>query len=527
MPRLPKLGFVFLFAAAAATVAGGETFLIAPDDAPHYQLHNLRIEDDRFGRTALVFDYTRTREGTGPVRVAGRSDNGPLQISFGPNLDRASGEVRLGKMFRSEGGGYNYEFYFVSPAYWAGDFYGNCLISNKVRMGSPGPSISARPWNAEERGAYEKQQLADTPPSSPPDGYEAVTAGTKLVPGMPILAGRYADWAEAEVLALGPASRVTIRYADQETADTVDRDRWLAVDPADLRRAKSDPGAFRPSMRVLPGGEHPLPRDAEPIAARLELSEGVPLLLCRAGQWEDVFVLEDRGPTITVRYDESIAKFDRNHKRTELAIRSDTLAKLQSPGGARRFAKAFDEEDQYEEREITISAEDEWGRRRDTTYHVHDRNHPIKARIPPGAVPAPTDVELPEGVPVAYCWAREWQAATLLADRGRKLIVREDDHPGGFAWRLKRDQVIIEKNTLRKIARKQRAKTADLKQTLRTWTDASGEHKVEARFVRLVDGKVTLKTDAGREIKLPLDRLCDEDQELLKAVGPATDNPFE
>jgi len=136
-------------------------------------------------------------------------------------------------------------------------------------------------------------------------------------------------------------------------------------------------------------------------------------------------------------------------------------------------------------------------------------------------------MELPQGLPVAYCWARSWQAATLIEDHGPKLIVKENDNVSSFVWRLDREQVIIQDKTLRKLKRQQVAKAVDLKKKLRAWTDRSGQHKIEARLVRIADSKVTLKTDQGREITLPLAKLSDEDQKLVEAIEPEVDNPFE
>ncbi len=67
------------------------------------------------------------------------------------------------------------------------------------------------------------------------------------------------------------------------------------------------------------------------------------------------------------------------------------------------------------------------------------------------------------------------------------------------------------------------------KTPMRTWSDRSGQFKLDARFVSLKDGKVTLQK-ADRSLKtLPLDKLSDEDQQEAKkwaAKAPAA-NPFE
>ncbi len=56
----------------------------------------------------------------------------------------------------------------------------------------------------------------------------------------------------------------------------------------------------------------------------------------------------------------------------------------------------------------------------------------------------------------------------------------------------------------------------------RVFTDVTGQHKVTASFVRLNGNDVTLLKDDGTEIKLPLDRLSEPDQEYVKK---AVDEP--
>ena len=56
----------------------------------------------------------------------------------------------------------------------------------------------------------------------------------------------------------------------------------------------------------------------------------------------------------------------------------------------------------------------------------------------------------------------------------------------------------------------------DAKSELRAWTSIIGT-KVEAELVSLTGNQVTLKTKAGKTLKLPLNKLSKADQEFLKA----------
>jgi hypothetical protein len=51
---------------------------------------------------------------------------------------------------------------------------------------------------------------------------------------------------------------------------------------------------------------------------------------------------------------------------------------------------------------------------------------------------------------------------------------------------------------------------------LRTWTDTTGEHETEARFVIASMGSVTLRKADGSEVTMPMERLSEADQEWIR-----------
>lgn len=62
----------------------------------------------------------------------------------------------------------------------------------------------------------------------------------------------------------------------------------------------------------------------------------------------------------------------------------------------------------------------------------------------------------------------------------------------------------------------------------RTWTAANGNHRMEAKFVKVTNGVLTLETKDGRTIEVPLAQLLPEDQEfvrLRKWMKPETTEP--
>ena len=52
-------------------------------------------------------------------------------------------------------------------------------------------------------------------------------------------------------------------------------------------------------------------------------------------------------------------------------------------------------------------------------------------------------------------------------------------------------------------------------QQLRTWTSADGRFTVEAEFVKAIAGVVTLRTQSGGEVDVPMEKLSEEDRQFL------------
>jgi hypothetical protein len=60
---------------------------------------------------------------------------------------------------------------------------------------------------------------------------------------------------------------------------------------------------------------------------------------------------------------------------------------------------------------------------------------------------------------------------------------------------------------------------------LRTWSDVTGRFKIEAEFVSIADGKVSLRRADNRVIAVPLDKLSAADQAYVQQLQQA-ENPF-
>lgn len=60
----------------------------------------------------------------------------------------------------------------------------------------------------------------------------------------------------------------------------------------------------------------------------------------------------------------------------------------------------------------------------------------------------------------------------------------------------------------------------------RLWKDASGKFEVQAVLIEQAAATVRLRTDDGREVSVPIERLSPSDKEYLKSLNAPTDNPF-
>src|SRR5947209_900638 len=61
---------------------------------------------------------------------------------------------------------------------------------------------------------------------------------------------------------------------------------------------------------------------------------------------------------------------------------------------------------------------------------------------------------------------------------------------------------------------------------MRTWTDSTGQFKIQARFVASELGKVTLAKEDGSELEIDLKKLSAADQAYVAEQAKAGANPF-
>jgi len=281
----------------AATHCSGalaQDLLIPEATAPKYKLSELRIERDGFGRRVLVFDYEIEKAGEAPhsrVSLAGRTGEGELRL-FGVPTIETSGTMEF-SLTHSIFGPQDYEVYFVLPAF--GDQ--NFLVSNVLSTGNFRRKTSARAMTTAEQKRFARHQLFKKPPTELPEGFSPVDQSTKLVAGMPVKAGHYGQWKDAEVVSFRVGGKVILKYQGESRLQSHDREKWIAVSPQVLDQVTTDPSQFKSKIRTLPNSLQILPDGATAVSQDIELPPGTPLLLDKAGSWRDVFVAKINSKT--------------------------------------------------------------------------------------------------------------------------------------------------------------------------------------------------------------------------------------
>ena len=130
---------------------------------------------------------------------------------------------------------------------------------------------------------------------------------------------------------------------------------------------------------------------------------------------------------------------------------------------------------------------------------------------------SPDDVTLPTGTPLQACYARKWNPITHLShNKDGTLTIRWDDYGPTFDCSMARNQLIIKKSLLKKVP-SESSSTSSPAQEMRTWHRSTGRFNVKAKLVEKTSTHVTLLTETGKEVTLPLAKLSQQDQDFLAA----------
>jgi hypothetical protein len=533
--RRVLLSVCFALTLGSASAATAEDLLTPAADAPQYQLSNMRAERDSLGRLGIAVDFKRTRPGKGTVSVGGKSGQQQLSISAWIPTSEESGTMSLGSLF---GGDIttDIELYFVQKTRLSASKTMSSMVSNAVRLGNPGAPSTPRPWTAEEQAQRKEfvrimnDDAAHKPTSTypvsvqVPDGSEFVPNTAKLIKGTRLHACYQNKWYPLTTISENDDGTVNVRWDDYGADYDCSMNRGELVIATSLisslgkhpatRFPKTVPNWASESAKTTPPGAPPgspaatnskpypvtiaVPSDSEFVPKDLKLKPGIPLQACYAGKWNPITALaENADGTLEVRWDEYGAAFDCNMVRQELIIKKELAQQLRTNPAA-----------------VKIAAPNATAKPR--------KDYPVSIAVPADSEFVPKDAELKPGTKLEACYAGTWNPMTFLsANEDGTLNVRWDDYGPSFDCSMVRNELIIKKSVLKASTAPSPAATE-----MRTFTDATGRFKVKAKVVKLSETQVTLLTEQGKEVTLPLAKLSPADQEFLRASGEEK-NPFE
>ena len=532
---------------AFSSSVDGQDLRVASPDAPQYTISDLRQERDQFGRSYLSVDYKLKTKGEdifGPVAISGRTRNGRMQITDGHGIYESGvfripvEEIRMrgmgGMGMLQRMGVKDFEVFFVV------DGYGRSpqVVSNILRIGDPGPETKPRAWTEEEKLAAAKKKLLSTPPSGMPEGYVPANQGTPLVPGLPVKAGLYGEWVDAEVISFKVGGDVMLKYESEDRLHPHKREKWIAISREVLAKVKEDPNQFRPSVQALKDSRSIIPDGAVALTSDMVLVPGTPLLMEFASRWRDVYFVEANGSEIKMRDKIFGSRRDKEVSRNKFIISNKVLKQLQEPDAVAKFAPNIALKDPLSGFGFPLRSSSKIEK---TFRH---KNYHIDIKLPENSSLVPSDLKVEYGTALAACRSDKWCPLTALHENeDGSILVRWDELTSGFDCNMTRDQLVIENAVVEELRRKAQetiegakpdtqsgpTSESDLKEILRTWTDNSGKYKMEAWYISHDDRQIKLRTGAGREIRMPLEMLSAADQEMLSALESSEDlvNPFE
>jgi actin cytoskeleton-regulatory complex protein SLA1 len=120
---------------------------------------------------------------------------------------------------------------------------------------------------------------------------------------------------------------------------------------------------------------------------------------------------------------------------------------------------------------------------------------------------------------VVLTWKGTWgKNAVVTFQNGRVIAKSQFGLPQGDASPQKTEEEHPEASP-QPPKKEQPPKPAATEPTNRKWTDATGNHTIEAEFGGMANGKVKLKKADGSVITIPLEKLSEDDQEWITKRG--------
>ena len=487
MLRLTLVIWVSLVFSMPAWLSAQE-IVKAPKGYVKYKLSNVRKARSRFGDRIIAFDYVKTQDGIGGAQLVVRSDNGRMGV-LGIQTIENSGTIRLERglaslsdiMGRGDDG---LEFFFVSGSLGSSMYspYSSrnqkeILVSNVLQYGKLSSTVNVRELTKKEKDEIEKERIARLPPPEVPTGYVRSNLQTKILPGAKVQVGYRGKWRPGTVVSVSSSNRVKVLPENREYCQTVSLDKWLAISNETMARIKRSPESFSAPKSVLKEGNVKLQAGMEPLSKSLSgnsmnLLEGTPLFKDSFSRWDEVYFLSSDNVKVRVlnkKFGRSKIEFVPVGK---LAIQTRSLKDQSNESAKEAFAA-----------------------------NVKDFEKGVN------------------GLTGARSGAASFPTSRTRRNRAGTLDSSAQPGLSSFPMGNGKESGKAKASTLTSKA---------TSETIRTWSDASGKYRVEAKLIKETDDLVYLERKDGKSLKIPISKLSDADQNFLKdrKKKADADNPF-
>ncbi len=131
----------------------------------------------------------------------------------------------------------------------------------------------------------------------------------------------------------------------------------------------------------------------------------------------------------------------------------------------------------------------------------------------------PSQTRLPVGEEVWALWGAFWYPAVVVETTNEGVKIHYNDYADTFDEVKSWNEIAVDREILAEATRPLTPTNPPQPMVAesRQWADKTGQFKIEGRFVKLEEGKVTILKADGKEIAVPLERLSVPDQEYVSS----------
>ncbi|MDB4766457.1 SHD1 domain-containing protein [bacterium] len=495
-------------------------FLNTPPGAPTYTIDNVRRGEATYGEKGISFDFRRTRKGfENPINVYVKLPEGNFNLYALIPTSEESGTREFSKLMSIRDIEdceivltQNYETPDLNQHYY--------IVSNVLRVGNPGKNIRGEAWNAEEKKALAEYNRIINDDSAhkffqrfritvqPTEGFELLSNNAIVTKTTPLKLCKSKKWRTVQTLSQNDDGTVNVTWKTGriKLAFSVARTD-LIIKSETLKSLRRDPNIKFVSAKVDPSLPKPtldlkkykifIPVESgwATIPDNVDVPKGTPLKRCYRKKWSPLTCLGcNEDGTISVREDEFPNSDGYKMLRKELIVPISVV-------GEDAAKRAAAEATRYDGLATPLRKKD----------------YKVSIEVPADSQFVPKDAELEPGTAMQACYAGKWRPLTLISSANDgTLNVSWDEYSSGFDCSVQRRQLIVKNNVLNPAGNSQNPASDDAVAEFRTWINDTGKFKVKAKLLSRTESSVTLLTETEKEIILPITKLSEADQKLLK-----------